>query len=355
MTKSRGQPVVALVFILLCWVGLRAASWDHPLLAPASHAPRPASGEDEVVTPTIVQSSASAPSVAAAPVTVARVQLHSPDQAIIGRGENLIRKPRGRVGYSDFGRAASVPPVLSSAVAVSERAPAMTRALLAEDRETPSRWSGDAWLLLRRGGNVSLASGPGFATYGASQAGAVLRYRLAPQSDHRPTAYLRATAALNGSGEREVAIGVSARPISPLPVAALAELRATRQSGGTKLRPAVMAVTELPPVELPHQLRGEAYGQAGYVGGRYATAFVDGQLRLDRGIAITGPIEARLGAGAWGGAQKGASRLDLGPTAAMSVAVGQSGSIRVAADWRFRIAGNAAPASGPALTLSAGF
>jgi hypothetical protein len=28
---------------------------------------------------------------------------------------------------------------------------------------------------------------------------------------------------------------------------------------------------------------------------------------------------------------------------------------RVALDWRFRVAGNARPASGPALTVSAGF
>ena len=58
--------------------------------------------------------------------------------------------------------------------------------------------------------------------------------------------------------------------------------------------------------------------------------------------------------GAWGGAQDGASRLDIGPSAAVSFRLGE-GRGRVAADYRIRVAGEAEPASGPALTLSAGF
>ena len=56
------------------------------------------------------------------------------------------------------------------------------------------RWSMDGWLMLRRDGKASLAAGGLPASYGASQAGAVLRYRLAPGSANRPTAYLRVTA-----------------------------------------------------------------------------------------------------------------------------------------------------------------
>lgn len=217
------------------------------------------------------------------------------------------------------------------------------------------RWSADAWLLRRGGGGGTLAGGLAPATYGASQAGAVLRYRLAPDSGHRPAAYLRTTATLNGSGEKEAALGLSARPFANLPVIAAAELRATAQPGGTRLRPAAMVVSEVPPFALPRKLRGEAYAQAGYVGGRHATAFVDGQLRVDRQVASIGRAELRAGAGAWGGAQQGASRLDVGPAATMAMALGGSASARLAVDWRFRVAGNAEPDSGPALTLSAGF
>jgi len=209
------------------------------------------------------------------------------------------------------------------------------------------RWSADGWLMLRRGGGA-LASGPLPASYGASQMGAVLRYRLAPASGHRPTAYLRANAALMGAYDKEVAFGISARPLAGVPVIAAVF------TGGTKLRPAAMVVTELPPANLPLGLRGEAYVQAGYVGGAGATAFADGQLKLDHRLAGMGKFELRAGAGAWGGTQKGAGRLDIGPSATLGVPMGAA-SARLALDWRFRVAGNAAPSSGPALTLSAGF
>jgi hypothetical protein len=218
-----------------------------------------------------------------------------------------------------------------------------------------SRWSGDAWLLLRRGGNVSTVSGFVPATYGASQAGAVVRYRLAPGSANRPSLYLRGSAALNGSAEREAAFGVSARLLAHVPLVAAAEARVNNQPGGTHLRPAAFVYTELAPLALPYDLRAQFYGQAGYVGGNFASAFADGQLRVDHRLAKLGQGELRAGGGAWGGAQKGASRLDLGPTATLGIPIGGSAGATLGLDWRFRVAGNAAPASGPALTLSAGF
>ena len=217
------------------------------------------------------------------------------------------------------------------------------------------RWSLDSWVLWRRGSNTAPSGGLLIPSYGASQAGAVLRYRLAPGSDLRPNAYLRATAALNGSSEREVALGLALRPISRLPVSLQGEARYTSTRTAHALRPAVLAVTELPPFELPLGLRGEAYGQAGYVGGKFATGFADGQLRLDRRLVRLGQADLRLGGGAWGGIQKGASRLDVGPTLSVGQPLGGPASIRLGADWRFRVAGKAAPGSGPAVTLSAGF
>ncbi|MBW8754867.1 MAG: hypothetical protein JF595_12090 [Sphingomonadales bacterium] len=216
------------------------------------------------------------------------------------------------------------------------------------------RWSADGWVLLRRGGAVP-AGGLAPATYGASQLGAVVRYRLVPQSAHRPALYLRGSAALNGSREREAAFGVSVRPIAGLPVAVAAEARVNDQPGGTHIRPAAFAYTELPPVALPLGAKAEIYGQAGYVGGNFASAFADGQLRVDRRVVRLGRGELRAGGGAWGGAQKGAARLDVGPTATLGMSLGGSAGARLGVDWRFRVAGNAAPTSGPALTLSAGF
>lgn len=183
----------------------------------------------------------------------------------------------------------------------------------------------------------------------------MLRYRLAPQSPHRPEAYLRLSSALNSPADKDAAVGLSARPVAALPLRAMAELRLSERSGTARLRPAALLVTELAPIDMPHETRAEFYGQAGYVGGRNATAFADGQARVDKRIAQFGGAELRAGAGAWAGAQKGAARLDAGPSAALGLPFGTSGSARLGLDWRMRVAGDARPGSGLALTLSAGF
>ena len=83
------------------------------------------------------------------------------------------------------------------------------------------RWSADGWLLWRRGSTLAPAGGLLTPSYGASQAGVVLRYRLAPGSALRPAAYLRATAALNGSRETRGGAGpVAAADSAPADVAA---------------------------------------------------------------------------------------------------------------------------------------
>lgn len=216
------------------------------------------------------------------------------------------------------------------------------------------RWSGDGWLLLRRG-DGRIAPGPVVGNYGASQMGAVLRYRLAATDPHRPAAYVRATAALNGTREQQVAAGLSARPLPRIPLTAMAELRQVRDSAGERLRPAVALVTELPPRRLPLGFTGELYAQAGYVGGRHPTAFVDGLVRAERPLADLAGFRLRAGGGAWGAKQRGAARVDVGPTASLSFRLTDTASARLAADWRFRVGGRSKPDSGPALTLSAGF
>jgi hypothetical protein len=219
-----------------------------------------------------------------------------------------------------------------------------------------SRWSADAWMLLREDSDAPLLLGQG--AYGRSQAGAVLRYRLAPSSGHAPQAHLRGSAALSnpdtGLRDREVAVGLSARPIPAVPVRVAAEARVSDTGRGTSVRPAVYAVTELNPVTLPLGARGELYLQGGYVGGDFATAFVDGQARVERSLGQVGPAEIFAGAAAWGGAQKGASRVDIGPSVGTSVSLGRFRA-RLTADYRVRVAGDSRPASGPALTLYAGF
>lgn len=225
------------------------------------------------------------------------------------------------------------------------------------------RWSSDSWVLWRDKGRPGAAL-VGGGTYGASQAGAVVRYRFAPGSRFDPRAYLRATSTLSPEYEVEGAAGIAVRPLARVPLDIMVEGRVLHFFGDvrlrpseTRVRPAVMAVAGPPALELPGQVRAEAYAQVGYVGGEGRSTFADGQLRVIRNFPdlSPGPMRFEGGLGTWGGAQKGVHRVDLGPTAAMTFPVGKTVFGRVSLDWRQRVSGSAEPGSGPVFTVSAGF
>lgn len=214
----------------------------------------------------------------------------------------------------------------------------------------PKRVSLDTWVFLREGGRTQSALGPQPASLGASQAGVVLRYAIAPEHRLRPAAYVRVSRALMEDGESEAAAGVLVRPLPGVPVAAHAELRLTRQGERLETRPAVFLTSGVDDAPLAKDVTLRAYGQAGYVGGTYATGFADGQAVAEKQVAGT----LRVGAGAWGGVQKGASRIDVGPTVSAAVPVAGA-AVRVEASYRIRIAGEAQPDNGLALTVATGF
>jgi hypothetical protein len=205
----------------------------------------------------------------------------------------------------------------------------------------PSRWSVSAWLLARdEGGGAALAPG---GTLGGSQAGARITYTLGRGFALSGRAYLP----LRRTAGAEVAAGVDWRPVSALPVNLLAE---RRQRLGREGRNA-FALTFYGGTsrDLAPRLRIDLYGQAGLVGLRRRDPFVDGSIRIARRI---GPVE--LGGGAWGAAQPGAARLDAGPSLSWRLPVPRA-NLRLQADWRFRLGGEARPGSGPALILAADF
>lgn len=230
---------------------------------------------------------------------------------------------------------------------------------LAARAAAPGRWSLDGWSFWRQGSDAAPISQGRVPVYGASQAGALLQYRLAPSSRHDPRLYTRAYRALVTLGESELALGGSVRPLPRLPLRVAGEVRYTDAAFFSAFRPAAYAVTELPPISLPFGTALEAYGQAGWVGGPGETPFADAQASLARPVPIVSRLtderlRLSIGAGAWGGAQRDAQRLDLGPSVRIDTRIGKVPA-RISVDWRQRVAGDAAPGSGVAATLSTGF
>lgn len=370
-STRRGQPLTALALLLLGWVGARTALWAaSPQEAPAPAAlvqPAPPASASQPTgsgkarrdalpqrpRTTVLQPQAS-PSLAAPP---------APGPVASPSTEPPPSPPRIAAGHQFlFLAGMEAVPLPEDAVAA---APPVTASppvpYLPAARSEAVRWSADGWILWRQGGNGFNLPGAGLpgaslpaGAYGSSQAGVVLRYRLAPASPLRPTLYLRGTSGLYAPRGEELAAGLSLRPLPRLPVAVMGEARVTRTASGEVVRPAVALVSEFPPVSLPLGLRGEAYVQAGWVGGRDDTPFIDGQARVEKPAWRSGKAELRLGGGAWGGAQDGAKRVDVGPTATLDLPVGGVNT-RLSADYRFRVAGTAAPGSGAAVTFSAGF
>jgi hypothetical protein len=213
-------------------------------------------------------------------------------------------------------------------------------------------WSLGSWAYLRSGSGR--APGGGIATasqLGGSQAGARLAYGFGESG--RLRAYGRVTLALAQVRQRELAFGFAFAPLAHVPVDVAVEQRvAAGSEGRTAL--AAMVVGGVGDVALPARFRLEAYGQAGVVGARRRDGFADAAVVVDREVARTPGSSLHLGALAAGSVQPGAARVDVGPRVTLRLPEVGEGS-RVALDWRQRVAGDARPDSGVALTLAADF
>jgi hypothetical protein len=201
-----------------------------------------------------------------------------------------------------------------------------------------------AWALLRnqQTGAVGPSSLASSGNLGGSQAGARLTYAFTRQI----AASFRTSSDIGRRGF-EVAAGVRVQPLTNIPVWLTAERRQRIGQFGGRNAFAVFAEGGLYQRPLPWQFNLDAYFQGGVAGMRSRDPFVDGAF------AITRPVYKNFSAGfgVWGGAQPGLYRLDAGPRVTMQVRK----NVRVHFDWRQRLAGNALPGSGPAITLGADF
>lgn len=362
----RGAPLVLLGAVIAGWIVMRALAWEVPFAwqvrdavagidnarasqgrvrSPLAAAP---SMPARVASPTIAPAYPYDRPVSSGGKRVAGTSFFSaPNRDIyLPQTETIVSKA-DNVGVEPSG------PVMREQSA--SQAGAQVRDVAMFEASRPHRWHADAWVAIRQGGGATAvaAGGPAAPAYGKSQAGLLLRRDLA-SIRMSPQAYVRATYAPDRPSQADLAAGLSLRPLDAVPVRLHGEARLTRVRDHTEVRPAVVAVSELPIVRLPLGFKGEGYAQAGWVGGRFATGFVDGQARIERQVTAVGGARLRAGAGVWGGAQKFASRLDLGPSATLDLR--DSGvPVRVAVDYRIKLAGSASPGDGVAITLSTGF
>ena len=246
------------------------------------------------------------------------------------------QRPSEQAPHASAARA--IPPP-EPVVAVPQNAPLAPGSVAPPTFAGSSRWSASGWAIFRPDGRAT----PFASQLGGSQAGARVAYAL--DGARRVAVYARASAAVDVR-QKEAAVGLDWRP-TRLPIHLVAERRVGVEGvpGGW----AAGAVGGFGPTRLG-PVRVEAYAQGGVIFRDGREGFFDGSLRATR------PIAARvdLGLGAWGGAQRGAERFDVGPTLGVTLPVGAK-AVRASVDWRQRIAGDARPGSGPALSLGADF
>jgi len=186
----------------------------------------------------------------------------------------------------------------------------------------------------------SLATG---GTLGGSQAGARLFYNI----NRQIAAVLRYSSGVGRRGG-EAALGVRVHPLQSVPVWVTAERRQRiGKYGDGRSAWALFAEGGVYERPLAAGFVLDGYAQAGIVGARRRDVFADG------GVTVTRPVYKKFsaGIGVWAGTQPGAYRVDVGPRVTMRV----RNHVRVHFDYRQRVAGNARPGSGPAVTLAGDF
>jgi len=332
--SGSGRPLRFLAIVLAGWVGVRVLlSWP-----------------EGVVTTRRVR--------IARPADTATLSIEMQHTRALSRPSNTMRT-RVRPMSTTIDRFPAIPSSGarpgSRVPSLSDMAPGGIDVIATSDRSVPplplliaampprSRTTVSIWAMARPG---AATGGP--VQLGGGQAG--LRVRIPVAAEGRIALATRMAAPLAGQG-REVAVAVEWRPVGGIAMVLERRIALDRSVGGTGL--GVIAGIDRRDVLAGFDL--EAYGQAGAVARAGIEPYADGAVRGVAPVATVRGAVVRLGLGGWGGAQRGAARLDIGPSLTVGMPVGRDSSMRLSVDWRQRVAGNAAPGSGPAVTLGGDF
>jgi hypothetical protein len=211
-----------------------------------------------------------------------------------------------------------------------------------------SRWTVSGYVFSRPGGQQPSLAGGG--SLGGSQIAGRVTYRLNPGEEVRIALAARAYAPLHGKGA-EVAAGVDWHPLPGRSLRLSVERRVGLDAWGRDAWSAYAAGGFY--AEPLRQAVVDGYAQGGVVGTRTRDLFADGAVRVGHRASI-GATTLVAGGGIWAAAQPRAERIDAGPRLALTIPVAD-GHLAVAAEGRFRVAGDARPGSGAALTVAVDF
>ncbi len=329
--SGSGRPLRFLAVVVAGWVGVRVLlSLPEDVVAHRVRMARPGALPVDrrlpaAISPPPTETAASIPPVLTL-ATLARP------------GTILAVRTGRRVEGPSF---TEIPPIVANATPTSDDSVPLV-VLPVASMPARARTTVSLWAMARPG---AATGGP--VQLGGGQAG--VRVRIPVAAKGRIALATRLATPLAGQG-REAAIGVEWRPATGLAMVLERRIALDRSGSGTGL--GVIAGFDRRDV-VGFDL--EAYGQAGAVARDGVEPYADGAIRGIAPVVTVRGAVVRLGLGGWGGAQRGAARLDVGPSMVVALPVGREASMRLSVDWRQRVAGNAAPGSGPAVTLGGDF
>jgi hypothetical protein len=352
-----GRNLTSVMLILASWIVMRVglagrSEADEPVVAVAKVV-RPAQRMPVLVTvPAKLH-------LAERSLHVAKVELTSdfaPLRMIQIVRPDVLRRPR----ISALDRTSSLPAPLAPTIRIAPAAVASTSetgeprldSVVSASRRQPSNVTGSYWSSFRDNSGASPLAGRG--ELGGSQAGFRLTAPL-PMSvaDGQFAVSLRGYSPLARKRGKEAALGISWSRRASLPVELIIERRIGLDRDGRNAV-AALVTSGFGPVRVGQGWAAQGYAQAGMVGLRKRDGFADGQVSLARKIVLPVLGETQIGGGVWAGAQPQVHRVDAGPQVRIPLNIGPSSS-QISTEWRFRLAGNARPSSGPTLTVTGSF
>lgn len=362
MSELRGRPFAYVALMLSLWVGARWVTPDRHIGPSITLPPLRASNHNTRVMPPDTAAPKFADSAAIEPQRPKLVlrTIRPRDGRIISPHSTKFGLPPAYDPWQEGGRPSGLfaplrlvledsepqitgrdtPPTIALAPAGKAGTPLTIRQARA-DVYAYSFWR------FSTGATAALAPG---AQYGGSQTGIVATIDPFGAPNTGLALLVRGTSTPDGK-ERELAMGLRWKPDTKWPLWISAEKRFQTDSAD---RFAVYASGGFDTVPIIGQWRLDAFGQAGFASGRSGGGFFDAQTRVMRPLGVIGGVPFSVGVGGWSGGQRDAARVDAGPTVKATIDTGLA-AVLVTADWRLRVAGNAKPKHGLALTVSSTF